>query len=52
MSDHSAVLVLVVEVLVSAHPVTAGLYIPLPIMINNIGATFATAGGASGTLLA
>lgn len=37
---------------VSAHPVVAGVYYPLPIYIgdSNLG-TFTTAGGASGSLL-
>lgn len=38
-------------VLVSAHPVTAGVYYPIPILLGNGGATVALAGGASGTLL-
>ncbi len=39
---------------VDAHPVTAGVYYPLPFLIQNplngTGGTFSTAGGASGTL--
>lgn len=37
---------------VSAHPVTAGTYVPLPMVIGGDGSSFTTAGGASGTLLA
>lgn len=38
---------------VDAHPVTAGLYVPLPIYVGGENrATFTTAGGASGSLLA
>lgn len=37
-------------VLVSAHPVTAGSWTPLPFFLGDAGATFTTAGGASGTL--
>lgn len=36
---------------VDAHPVTAGTYYPLPILLNGHLGTFTTAGGASGTLL-
>ena len=37
---------------VSAVPVTAGLYVPLPIQLNHTtGGTVTLAGGASGTLL-
>ncbi len=37
---------------VSAHPVVAGVYYPLPIFVGGDNrATFATAGGASGTLI-
>lgn len=36
-------------VLVNAHPVTAGGYFPLPFYVGD-GASFTTAGGASGTL--
>ena len=39
---------------VSAHPVTAGLYYPMPFLLSNTsgadGATVTLAGGASGTL--
>lgn len=36
---------------VSAHPVTAGVYYPLPMLVGFGGATFATDATASGTLL-
>lgn len=38
-------------VLVSAHPVSAGIYYPIPMYVGPDGATVALAGGASGTLL-
>lgn len=38
--------------LLTAHPVSAGVYLPLPIFLTTqTGGTFTTAGGASGTLL-
>jgi predicted histidine transporter YuiF (NhaC family) len=36
---------------VNGVPVTAGVYLPLPIFLGNNGATITLAGGASGTLL-
>ena len=36
--------------IINAHPVTAGVYVPLPFRISANGGTFTTAGGASGTL--
>jgi hypothetical protein len=36
--------------IISAHPVTAGTYYPLPFYVGTNGGTFTTAGGASGTL--
>lgn len=35
---------------INAFPVTAGVYYPLPFVMNGNGATVTTAGGASGTL--
>lgn len=35
----------------NAVPVTAGVYLPLPMFLGNYGATITLAGGASGTLL-
>lgn len=37
-------------VVVSAHPVTAGVYTPIPFYIGTNGGTATTAGGASGVL--
>lgn len=37
--------------LLSSFPVTAGIYVPLPIFLGKNGGTFTTAGGASGLLL-
>jgi hypothetical protein len=37
--------------IVDAHPVTAGVYYPVPLYLEGEGGTFTTAGGASGTLL-
>lgn len=36
--------------ILSAFPVTAGVYYPLPFFLGKNGGTFTTAGGASGTL--
>lgn len=36
--------------IVDAHPVTAGVYYPLPFFLGSNGGTFTAAGGASGTL--
>lgn len=36
--------------LVDAVPVTAGVYVQLPLFLNGVGGTFTTAGGATGTL--
>lgn len=36
--------------IVDAHPVTAGVYYPLPFYLGSAGGTFTCAGGASGTL--
>ena len=35
---------------IDAHPVTAGVYYPLPFYLGSSGGTFTAAGGASGTL--
>jgi hypothetical protein len=36
--------------IIDAHPVSAGVYYPLPFYLGTQGGTFTTAGGASGTL--
>lgn len=36
--------------ILSAFPVTAGVYYPMPFFLSKTGGTFTTAGGASGTL--
>jgi hypothetical protein len=36
--------------IVTSHPVTAGVYVPLPFYLGRNGGTFTTAGGASGTV--
>ena len=36
--------------IINAHPVTAGVYYPLPFLLGSNGGTFTAAGGASGTL--
>jgi len=36
--------------ILSAFPVTAGVYYPIPFFLSKNGGTFTTAGGASGTL--
>ncbi len=35
---------------ITALPVTAGVYVPMPFLLGVAGGTFTTAGGASGTL--
>lgn len=36
--------------IIDTHPVTAGVYYPLPFFLGSNGGTFTAAGGASGTL--
>ncbi len=36
--------------IINAHPVSAGIYYPLPFFLGSNGGTFTAAGGASGTL--
>lgn len=38
------------ELIIDAHPVSAGLYYPLPFFLGSAGGVFTAAGGASGTL--
>lgn len=38
------------DTIIDTHPVTAGVYYPLPFHLGSNGGTFTAAGGASGTL--